>query len=273
LMLCTDGLNGMINDKLIASAFRNNDDLEACARNLIQLALEYGGRDNVTVSLIEIADSPHASSLFKSENPAPSAPGTDVFEAPPKIPMWKKLVKKYKIHLIAGGSALCALLVGLVLLKGEENPKSPLPLPETTQVEEKKTISISELEKMAKEKLDQYRNTKIEGFEKDTTVRSEKDPQIVIQINKGVFADYKISEEPTSQDPPQPTPPPANPKKDTTNKLGDGSYIVRKGDTLESIAKAKSANGCKVTADNIANDNGLNSDVIKPGQNLIIKCR
>jgi serine/threonine protein phosphatase PrpC/LysM repeat protein len=272
LMLCTDGLNGMINDKLIASAFRNNDNLKACAGNLIQLALENGGRDNVTVSLIEITDSPHASSLFKSENPAPSAPGTDVFEAPPKIPMWKKLVKKYKIHLIAGGSALCALLVGLVLLKGEENPTPPLATTETTQVEEKKTITISEIEKMAKEELDKYRNTKIEGVETDTTFRSEKDPRIVIQINKGVFADYKISEEPASTDPPQPTPPPANPKKDTTNKSGDRSYTVKNGDTLESIAKAQSANGCKVTADNILDDNNKNSTIIKVGDKLKIIC-
>jgi LysM repeat protein len=162
--------------------------------------------------------------------------------------------------------------VGLVLLKGEENPTPPLATTETTQVEEKKTITISEIEKMAKEELDKYRNTKIEGVETDTTFRSEKDPRIVIQINKGVFADYKISEEPTSTDPPQPTPPPANPKKDTTNKSGDRSYTVKNGDTLESIAKAQSANGCKVTADNILDDNNKNSDIIKIGDKLKIIC-
>lgn len=52
VLLCSDGLNSMVSDNAIEHALREFDtesDLDAVCRRLISLALEAGGKDNVTV--------------------------------------------------------------------------------------------------------------------------------------------------------------------------------------------------------------------------------
>jgi len=59
LVLCSDGLNSMLEDEEIASIVMENDgDIDAAARALVARANERGGEDNVTVILIKVeADS------------------------------------------------------------------------------------------------------------------------------------------------------------------------------------------------------------------------
>lgn len=53
-LLCSDGLNGMIDDKKIRETLLSaNDDLELACNRLIQAANEAGGTDNVTVVLAQ----------------------------------------------------------------------------------------------------------------------------------------------------------------------------------------------------------------------------
>ena len=49
LLLCTDGLTEMVTDDLIASVLQRNGRAEEDCRTLVGLALQRGGRDNVTV--------------------------------------------------------------------------------------------------------------------------------------------------------------------------------------------------------------------------------
>jgi protein phosphatase len=49
LLLCTDGLTEMVTDDLIARVLRRTGGAEEQCRTLVDLALERGGRDNVTV--------------------------------------------------------------------------------------------------------------------------------------------------------------------------------------------------------------------------------
>lgn len=51
-MLCTDGLNGHVEDDEIASLLTQNGDLEATAEQLVESANRAGGLDNTTVVLI-----------------------------------------------------------------------------------------------------------------------------------------------------------------------------------------------------------------------------
>jgi PPM family protein phosphatase len=51
LMLCTDGLNGMLQDKDIESVFYESDDLKQICEKLIDNANEVGGNDNNTIIL------------------------------------------------------------------------------------------------------------------------------------------------------------------------------------------------------------------------------
>jgi PPM family protein phosphatase len=56
LLLCTDGLTGMLTDRVIAKVLPLEIRLEDRVAELIRLANERGGRDNVTAVLIEILD-------------------------------------------------------------------------------------------------------------------------------------------------------------------------------------------------------------------------
>lgn len=73
-LICSDGLNGMITDSTIEGVLKQNIPLADKGERLIQLALEAGGQDNVTVELIQITSSPHTQSQFISFNPASIPP-------------------------------------------------------------------------------------------------------------------------------------------------------------------------------------------------------
>lgn len=56
-LLCTDGLCDMVDDEVIAEVMANAADrLEEAGQRLIQLALDGGGRDNVTVLLLQVVE-------------------------------------------------------------------------------------------------------------------------------------------------------------------------------------------------------------------------
>jgi protein phosphatase len=64
-LLCSDGLNDMAEDNEIAAimtAFSAN--LQLCARQLVEMANEHGGRDNVSVILVKIREGFPASRLM-----------------------------------------------------------------------------------------------------------------------------------------------------------------------------------------------------------------
>lgn len=59
LLLCSDGLNTMLDDeRIVRLVTENGGDVEAAAKALIAGANENGGEDNVTVILIKIEESP-----------------------------------------------------------------------------------------------------------------------------------------------------------------------------------------------------------------------
>jgi pSer/pThr/pTyr-binding forkhead associated (FHA) protein len=200
--------------------------------------------------------------------------------------------KRKQLVLILSCTALVLAGVGFFAYKSflvpPEIPVLPVPAPVPTKIQE---VTIHGLQEASMDDLNDMTGALVMDFKGDTTMDSKVITGERIVVKQGVYQMHipktkapepKKPAPPVTTvdgkdkkkvDPPQPTPPPANPKKDTTNKSGDRSYTVKKGDTLESIAKAQSANGCKVTADNIANDNGLNSDQLKEGTKLTIKCR
>ena len=53
LLLCTDGLHGMIGDEAIAQVLREEADIDRGAARLLRMAREAGGQDNITVLLLE----------------------------------------------------------------------------------------------------------------------------------------------------------------------------------------------------------------------------
>jgi protein phosphatase len=56
-LLCSDGLTDMVDDAAICHALTLPCDLRGKAERLVQLAIEAGGKDNITVVLCQVAGS------------------------------------------------------------------------------------------------------------------------------------------------------------------------------------------------------------------------
>jgi PPM family protein phosphatase len=54
-LLCTDGLHGVVSDDKLVEYINGQEDAQACADGLVQLALESGSRDNVSCIVIDVA--------------------------------------------------------------------------------------------------------------------------------------------------------------------------------------------------------------------------
>ena len=68
-LLCSDGLNGEINDEKIKNIFNSSNDINSVGSELVKAALKAGGKDNVTVEIIEVLTSPFEKSVFPNYNP------------------------------------------------------------------------------------------------------------------------------------------------------------------------------------------------------------
>ncbi|MET0634475.1 MAG: Stp1/IreP family PP2C-type Ser/Thr phosphatase [Chitinophagaceae bacterium] len=66
LMLCTDGLCGLVNDGQMQQVLQSNPSLASAADQLVLAAKQAGGYDNITVQLIKITGSPYKTSEFHS---------------------------------------------------------------------------------------------------------------------------------------------------------------------------------------------------------------
>lgn len=55
LLLCSDGLTGMVPDPVLLSTVEESRNLSVAARSLVRKANEAGGRDNITVVLVRMA--------------------------------------------------------------------------------------------------------------------------------------------------------------------------------------------------------------------------
>jgi len=53
-LLCSDGVHGVLSDKVIGRCLKNFKDVDEAANNLVGLALETGSRDNLTALVIDV---------------------------------------------------------------------------------------------------------------------------------------------------------------------------------------------------------------------------
>jgi len=56
LLLCTDGLTNMVNENRIASILLRESDIKIVCENLVYAANEAGGKDNITVLVVQYGD-------------------------------------------------------------------------------------------------------------------------------------------------------------------------------------------------------------------------
>ena len=56
LLLCTDGLSGVVPDEQLATYIKEHANVQECADGLCQLALDQGSRDNISCIVVEVAE-------------------------------------------------------------------------------------------------------------------------------------------------------------------------------------------------------------------------
>lgn len=56
ILLCTDGLCGVVPDERMATAMKEQTETQSCAEALCQLALDLGSRDNVSSIVLDVID-------------------------------------------------------------------------------------------------------------------------------------------------------------------------------------------------------------------------
>ena len=56
LVVCSDGLTNEVRDPEIAALLARGADVQATAQDLVDRAVAHGGRDNVTVLVVEATD-------------------------------------------------------------------------------------------------------------------------------------------------------------------------------------------------------------------------
>lgn len=109
-LICSDGLSGMVPDSVIRDVLMQNTSIEHKGETLINLALEAGGLDNITLELINVANSPHPKSRFRSYSPAMP----DAADKGPKQQPARTISKWMKVALIAFAVFFC-LLCGVLI--------------------------------------------------------------------------------------------------------------------------------------------------------------
>ena len=58
-LLCSDGLNAVVNARTIESVMRSTGDLNQIVNSLVELTLDRGAPDNVTVVVVQVDEIPH----------------------------------------------------------------------------------------------------------------------------------------------------------------------------------------------------------------------
>ena len=73
LLLCSDGLTGMVPPELIGAELRGEDDPARAAADLVDIANAAGGEDNITVVIVAVVDDlPEPEAVAAGETPAPA---------------------------------------------------------------------------------------------------------------------------------------------------------------------------------------------------------
>lgn len=107
VLLCSDGLSGMLRDAEMERIIRDNmEDLDGLADTLIGEACEAGGHDNITVCLCRTLDTGRA---CETEEPTSPDAQEDLKEYPPEEPAEKRPRKIFTVWFIIALLAVLAL--------------------------------------------------------------------------------------------------------------------------------------------------------------------
>ncbi len=118
-LLCSDGLNGMIGDRNIEEILKKRGMLGTRAQLLIDAANAAGGKDNITVQLVEVLDSPHLSNRYVAIKPPINMARTMPVQEAVTFPVdTRTILQRYWVGLVFFGVILVAGIIGMVMYGG-----------------------------------------------------------------------------------------------------------------------------------------------------------
>jgi len=127
-LMCSDGLCGLVNDHTISYVI-NKESGNSAVDELIQLAENAGGNDNISVGIIEVESSPHLKTVFKDQtNKTGNLSDTQVLDVSSMKSDHKfiAILKAFKYYII---SFSLLLLILIVILIPKSVPPTPTPTP------------------------------------------------------------------------------------------------------------------------------------------------
>jgi protein phosphatase len=129
-LLCSDGLVDEVVDDVIAETLRTSDDPQEAAERLVEAANDAGGRDNVTVVVVDVLagdDPPHPTleidviPKWADDSEGPTAAGPIEVDADPEVPAIAALAaepERRKRRRRRRRRALLAILVAALVILG-----------------------------------------------------------------------------------------------------------------------------------------------------------
>lgn len=170
-LLCTDGLNGMINDSVIENMIIGND-LEKSKHDLFEAAMVNGGLDNVTILLVQVAQSKfYGRNDFTSYNPIERGrednfDKTSGFSKTQQIDYLQRPATKKKTwipYLFYGSVGILTLTLSLFFIFRNDEPNLKEPKEQATKIYDNQDLgftssdlsvkSLEELKKLAEDTI------------------------------------------------------------------------------------------------------------------------
>ncbi len=164
VLLCSDGLTDMVSDPGIEAVLNQEKSVPEKTQTLLQKALDNGGKDNITVQLIEVAQSPHTTTVFADKTPKDLS--TTLIDADGAVNQRKS--KFSKNYLLLYVPVLLLLIWSMVSIF---NDKKELEVPETGN--ELKPMGPPTADSIPKEN-----GTKVSITKTDSILNEKRDSQI-----------------------------------------------------------------------------------------------
>ncbi|MDO5395543.1 MAG: Stp1/IreP family PP2C-type Ser/Thr phosphatase [Bacteroidales bacterium] len=117
VLLCSDGLSGMIDEKDILEVLATAGNINHAAKTLVELAKSGGGNDNITVQLIRFSNADSENAVFEAVNRGVSLKGNSVAAGTRRKTVWP--------WVLITVSAIAILIAGMLLVNNDEKVIPP----------------------------------------------------------------------------------------------------------------------------------------------------
>lgn len=170
IVICSDGLHGMINTLTFSTTVQQFANPDECAGKLIALAKEGGGDDNISVQIIDISESPFTESYYPTQPQLQAQPSPIKLEVKPIIPVKKRKLSANQISIILGLLIVASIAFGIYRFAfhkkakiEDDNPQEKIDsIIKTNEVTEEDSVVRTSADKQSGKESDRAQQKKAE---------------------------------------------------------------------------------------------------------------